>query len=213
MEMVKLSCSGSFKTQPGTDKDRVSFFGVEIEVPKQSEENEDHYLPMAMRMFPIAMRNNKNIKDKNFEGIIKLYVDTVSDANGEPLCAGKDIKEMNWEDLQSLACALRIREIPMYHQGSLRGAQEKSYELYQKIIKKRRVYKSPLDKKKVRERLQRMWKNKYDMQDELDQAIKEEMKKGFDMTINPQNKEMSYSFVKLPALVAVKSDKALQNNK
>ena len=210
MEMVRLNCSGSFKTQPGTDKDRVSFFGLEIDVPKLSEEHEEHYMPHAMRMFPIAMRKNKDIKDKNFEGIIKLYIDDVKDAKGQPICAGKDIKEMTWEEIQSLACALRMREIPLHHQGALRDAREKSYEMYQKIIKKRRVFKSPLDKKKLRERLERMWKTRYDMEDELDEAIKEEMKKGFDMTVNPQNKAMSYSFAKLPPLVAVKEEKALQ---
>jgi hypothetical protein len=210
MKMLKLTCSGRFRTQPAMDKDSVQFQDFTIKIPYLPEElryaPDNKMLQNAKRMFPVSLRSSK-LKDQNYEGLIKLYIDDVEEIEGELKCAGKDVKRMTWEELQEFACYFKLREVPLYHSGGLREACEKAYETYMKVIKKKKVLKTPNDIKALRERMQRKLENTEYEQHEIDEKIEEAIKDAFNMTENPNNREKSYNFAKLPPLIAIKDEK------
>ncbi|MHA1970363.1 MAG: hypothetical protein ACTSXE_00775, partial [Candidatus Thorarchaeota archaeon] len=101
MEMTKLKVSGYFKTKSGTDIDSATFSDIVITLPHR---NEDFFIRDAKRMFPVVQQKHKDLKKVRFEGLIRIDVDDFDDFEGKPECVGKDIKEMTWEELQSMSC-------------------------------------------------------------------------------------------------------------
>lgn len=203
--MLRLKVSGSFKTKPGTDEDRHPFADVEVIIPKVEEA---YYNQCIIRLFQIALNNDKRFSKVNYEGLIKIYIDSVTpDSDLDNPCEGKDIKEMSWEELQYYAATACIREIPLYHIGDIRTAREKAYEMYMKIFKKKKVIKSALDKKIITERIQSSSEKLGLDADETEAKIKEALADAFDMSVDPNNIERSYNFSKLPALIPIPSMK------
>lgn len=196
--MKKITCSGSFKTNPGTDKGRYDFTDVIGLMPDCEEE---YLISHAIRMFPIWKKENKELKKVAFSGLIKLYVDKVEDVGGQPLCAGKDIKKMTWEELQSLACYLKLREIPLYRQGSLRAAQEKAYEVYQRDILEKKVFRTAQDIRVFKEQLRRNLENLMMKPSEIENKVEEAVKEGFSMLVNPNDPQNSYSFSRVASVI------------
>ncbi len=206
MKLLQLTVSGSFMTEPASDKNRMQFNNVEITCPKVDEA---FYLSVAMRLFPIYLRKNKEYSKSNYEGLIKIFVDSVKEIEGDLSFVGKDIKEMSWEELQDMACYFNLREIPLYQAGELRTAREKAYEIFMKVVKKRKVIKSALDKKILTERIRTRCQSLLMDERETQKVIDEEFSEIFDMTVDPNNLERSYNFAKLPALIALKLDKVI----
>ena len=187
--MLKLKVSGSFKTQPGTDKDRCNFSNVEVIIPENKWE---YHTSHAQRMFPLALEKDKRYKDKNYEGLIKIYVDNVEEIEGDIICLHKNIKEMSWAELQSLACHKKLREIPLYKSGNLRTAREKAYIVYTEQINKRRVFKQVKDIKKFKEQ---MVEDRYS-----DPEIEKLVSEALSLIVDPENPKESYNFANLPSL-------------
>ena len=199
--MIKLTVSGSFKTSPGTDQGRYDFIEVTGLLPDCTEE---YHISYAQRMFPIwkMQDQNKAIKKEPFAGLIKIFIDEVEeDAGGSPDCCGKDIKTMTWEELQSLACYLNLREIPLYRKGSLRGAQEKAYETYMKNIEQRKVFRTAKDISVLKERMYRNLEALELQQDEIEERVNEAIAKGFNMLVDPSTPETSYNFKTLAPVI------------
>jgi len=189
MKMLKATVSGSFRTQIATDKDRHQFSNVSGIIPAHDWE---YHIQHAMRMFPIWIENDKNFEDVNFEGIIKLRVDNVEEVDSEPTCLHKNIKELSWEDLQSLACYKKLREIPLYKKGDIRRAREKAYEKYEEIVNGKRVFKT---KKQLKD-----FKSKMEEQGLIEGEINRMISDALNMITDDENPEKSYNFTKLPDL-------------
>jgi uncharacterized protein YeeX (DUF496 family) len=210
MKMKELSVSGSFKTQAGTDKERVSFSGMKIVIPEpdSKEFTEDELVQYAMRMFPIFKKEDEKIADYNYEGLIKIYVDGVKESKRKFPLEGVDIKEMDFEQLQYLAVAMGIREIPLYHSGSIREARERTYELFMKVVRKKKVLKNVQDKQTLLEAIQRAYESQVRdgimSQAELEQKKSDAISNSFNMIRDVNNPKESYSFAKLPPLVPFK---------
>lgn len=192
--MKKITVSGSFRTSPSTDRNRHDFSGVEVIIPNCKE---DWIVPHTMRMFPIAKNTNKQLDGKSFNGLIKIYVDGVEEVEGTPDCCGKMLKTLTWEELQSLACVMYMREIPLYRQGSLRAAQEKAYELWQRDVNKRRIFRTVRDISHFKETLRRNLEALMLTNEAVEERVKEEVGKAFSMIVNPQNLQESYNFSKV----------------
>jgi hypothetical protein len=208
-KMIELTVSGTIRTEIGTDKGSVPFNGVKMQIPECSEE---YYTQHAKRMMWITAREDKALKKISFQGLIQIYVDKAEKCEGTPSCVDKDVKEMEWLDLQLLACCLKVREIPMYLNGSIRNAREKAYETYMKVIKKKKVLKSGKDKKIISEKVHRRFAAELANGDinnaDLEFKVQDELDKAFNMVVDPNNRENSYSYANLPPLIAVKSRKA-----
>jgi len=208
-KMIELTVSGTIRTEIGTDKGSVPFNGVKMKIPECSEE---YYTQHAKRMMWITAREDKVLKKISFQGLIQIYVDKAEKCEGTPSCVDKDVKEMEWLDLQLLACCLKVREIPMYLNGSIRNAREKAYETYMKVIKKKKILKSGKDKKIISEKVHRRFAAELANGDinnaDLEFKVQDELDKAFNMVVDPNNRENSYSYANLPSLIAVKSRKA-----
>jgi len=188
--MLKLKVSGSFKTQPGSDKDRCNFSDVEVIIPLNDWE---YHIQHGQRMFPKFLEKNEKYADKNYEGLIKLYVDHVEEIDGEPECLHKDIKQMSWEELQSLACYKKLREIPLYKIGDIRKARERAYEVYTEQVEGRRVFRTVQDLQKFR---RNMLADDKHTETEVDFLIE----KSLNMVVDPERPDKSYNFANLPSL-------------
>jgi len=200
MKMMKMTVSGSFKTSPGTDKDRCNFADLKGLVEFSDYE---YYYQIAERMLPIWLAKSTTYKRKNFEGRIKIYVDDVVECEGTPECLHKDIKEMTWEELMSLACYAKIREIPLYKRGDLRKAQEKAYLLYEEKVNGKTIIRTKKDLNKLVKKAERKLEINGEMveggeisQSQLEEALKSCINTMQD-AVNPLN---SYNFAKLPSL-------------
>ena len=214
MKMTKLTVSGSFKTKPASDDGRQPFSEIEIIVPyhpdsmhASSTEHTGYFVSCVRRLFPIIHKTNDKLKDFNYEGLITVSIDDFCEVEAENPCAGKDIKTMTWEELQYLSRTLMLREIPMPDADDIRAAREKAYETYMKVIKKKKVIKTPLDKVRRIEQLRLKYKTPDYEAEEIEDLIKKDIdENGFDMSINEQNLAMSYNFSKLPALIPVPAE-------
>jgi len=188
-KMMELSVSGSFKTQPATDKDRRQFEvkGICEYAPY------DYHVQFAERMLPIWLKKDKRYEGINYEGRIKVYVDDYKETTGVPLCIGKDIKEMTWEELMSLACYKKMREIPLYKDGDIRKARETAYLLYEERINGRKILRTAQDVKKFTEKLREAEYSDVEIEKRLEECLV--------LTPNPHVPEKSYNFAKLPSII------------
>lgn len=185
-KMLKVTVSGSFRTEVATDKNRFNFDGVTGLMPFCED---DYVIGHACRMFPIWLKNDKKIK-ANYEGLVKLHVDSWEEAEGKPICIGKDIKEMSWEELQSLACYKKLREIPLFKQGDLRSAREKAYERYCSAVLGKRVIKTNKELNDF----------KKELSDKGISDIEPYLAKELNM-VKTDDPSKSYNFAKLPSIV------------
>lgn len=203
MKMLRLYVSGSVKTEVASDKNRMQIDNVKIDIP---ECDEKYFKTFTERMLPIYIKKDNRYKKKNYEGRIKIYVDRVEKFDGKPLCVGKDIKEMDWEELQSLACYLQPKErrmmsIPHFRSGDLRAAREKAYELYVEHIQGRRVFKSAADISQFKDRVTQQSMRMNLTESEIKSDIERKMKNSLSMVVNTNDLKNSYSFAKLPSIV------------
>jgi len=213
-KMIEVTCSGVIRTKPGKDVDSVAFADVKFKMPKCPEE---YYITHAVRMFPIVMKENKKLQKIVYNGLISIYVDDAVDCDGMPLCVNKDVKEMNVNELQHLACCLKVREIPFIGTCDVRKMREKAYETYMKVIKKKKILKSGLYKKKITEKIHRKYASELSSGDitstELNMKVQEELNDCFNMIVDPNNRENSYSFANLKPLVPIKSSNSVDTKK
>jgi len=202
-KMIELTLSGVIRTKIGSDQEAYPFAGIKMKIPNCPQE---YYITHAKRMFEMLYKEDKELKKVVFQGLIKIYVDGVGDCEGTPACVDKDVKVMEWLELQHLACCLLVREIPFYMHADIRSAREKAYETYMKVIKKKKVLKSAKDRKIITERIQRKYDGDEDFTtQDVNKKIDEAIGECFNMIVNPNNPHDSYSFVKLPSLIPVKS--------
>ena len=201
VKMLKATVSGSFKTQPGSDKDRCNFSSIQ---GLMVFEEYDYHISFARRMFPMWLEKNKAYKDKNYEGLIKIYVDDVEEIEGTPLCLHKDIKQMTWAELMSLACYKKLREIPLYKSGDIRRARETAYAMYESKINNKLIIRTTQDMQRFKEKLTERLVTLGDLLEGVEvtgEQVAKALKKCHDMTQNALDPSKSYNFAKLPSLV------------
>lgn len=201
--MLRLYVSGSVKTEVASDKNRMQIDNVKIDIPYCDEK---YFKTFAERMLPIYIKKDNRYKKKNYEGRIKIYIDKVEEFDGKPLCIGKNIKEMNWEELQSLACYLQpkardMMSIPLFRGGDLRAAREKAYELYVRHIQGRRVFKSEVDITQFKDRMFQQGMRMQMTDSEIKADINKKMENSLSMVVNPKDPKNSYKFRDLPPIV------------
>lgn len=202
--MTKLKVSGYFKTEPGTDKNSCVFDNLEIIIPHT---NYQFFQRDAMRLLPIALLNDKRYKEKRYEGYSRLDVDGESEIEGKPICVGKNVKEMSWEELQDLSCLYSIREVRLFKSVSLREAREDAYRLYNERVLKKRVFKYEAQVLRYQEDERQRGERQHADPMEVNERIAKVVENSYNMTVYPDNPEKSYSFAKQPAIIIPDPDK------
>ena len=189
-KMMLLTLSGSFKTQPGSDVDRCQYNNVKGVVEFAEYE---YYIQFGTRMLPVWLAKDKRYMDTNYEGRIKVYVDDSKEVEGTPICLGKDIKEMTWEELMSLACFRKLREIPLYKDGDIRKARERAYIIYEEKINGRKILKNAQELKKFKEKLEQAEYSEVEIEKRVGECL--------NLTQDEINPIKSYNFAKLPPMI------------
>ena len=120
--MLKLKISGYYKA----GKDKKNYNGVDVVIPNCDKEvilgN------VINRVVPVIFA------DYTERG--KCHVDKVTkDDKMKPSYDGKEIKELEEEDIQQLAIAYGLSEVPLYHQESLFDSRRKAYRAYCNKVK------------------------------------------------------------------------------
>ncbi len=202
--MMKLRVSGYFKTEPGTDVNSCVFSDLEITLPHR---NELYYQRDAMRLLPQALAAHKEYKKKRYEGFVRVDIDEEIPIEGTPVCVGKNLKELTWEELQVFACLYNIREVRLFKSMGLRPALENAYMLYQDKVLKRRVFKNEVQmlqfKQGVQERGQRSGWEPDDVKEKIDKV----MDSCYSMIVYPDDPKNSYKFSDQPSIILPDPDK------
>ena len=120
--MLKLKISGYYKA----GKDKKNYNGVDAVIPNC--EKEVILGNVINRVVPVIFA------DYSERG--KCHVDKVTkDDKMKPSYDGKEIKELEEEDIQQLAIAYNLTEVPLYHQESLFDSRRKAYRAYCNKVK------------------------------------------------------------------------------
>ncbi len=126
--MLKVKISGYYKS----GKEDVDF-NAEVSMPECANNKvlSNVQNRVIHRFFKDA--------DKPFGIAGKCWVDDVKKDDREPTFAGKNIKELNWDEIQELAIAYDLNKIPLYRSCSLREARVSAYKEYSTIVKGREI--------------------------------------------------------------------------
>lgn len=130
---LKVTISGSYRS---ANRQIESFDGVVGLMPNLEE---DKVNQMAIRRYAriwVSQEKNKDgdPKYKHISNIRQVFVDSVDDNEEKPNAVlsyvGKDIMEMNFEELQDLAAANDLNGVPLYKIGSLVTARRIAFSEY-----------------------------------------------------------------------------------
>lgn len=130
---IKVTISGSYRS---ANRQIESFDNVEGLMPNLAE---DKATQMAIKRYARIWIGKEKDKDgqpkyKHIAAIRQVFVDSVEDNEESPndqlSYVGKDIMEMNFEELQDLAAANDLNGIPLYKTGSLVTARRIAFSEY-----------------------------------------------------------------------------------
>lgn len=130
---IKVTISGSYRS---ANRQIESFDGVTGLMPNLAEDKANQ---MAIRRYARiwvsqAKKEDGEPKYKHISNIRQVFVDSVEDNEEKPNAVlsyiGKDIMEMNFEELQDLAAANDLNGVPLYKVGSLVTARRIAFSEY-----------------------------------------------------------------------------------
>jgi len=131
MAVYSYTVEGIYETDKGSTKDFTNF-KFEIKLPRFYEQGAGTHI--LRRFLPILIRQKKNAplfsKVKSW-----IITDSKKVSDDFPL-VGKDIAEMNEQEIQELACMYDIYEIPLPFTLSISELREKATLCYMKKVLK-----------------------------------------------------------------------------
>lgn len=77
--------------------------------------------------------------DKPYSAAGKCWVDDVKKDDKEPNFVGKNLKELDWDEIQEVAIAYDLTKVPLYRTCSLREARVAVYKEYCNNVKNRNI--------------------------------------------------------------------------
>lgn len=119
-----VTISGSFKDGKGEVQDFANVKGV---IP--FTESED-LANAAIRKRYAVMWLSKDMTKGRVERVREVYIDALEETTADFSYVGKNITDMTYEELQDMATAKDLREVPLYKAGSLRESQTRAYAAY-----------------------------------------------------------------------------------
>lgn len=123
--MLKVTISGYYLS----NGNKVDYSGVECQVPECPES----YLlsEVINRVVPQKFADAK----QSYSAPGKCYIDKVTKNKLKPSYNGKNIKELGWAELEDLAIAYTLREVPLFRSSSLVDARIKAYKEFCNKVK------------------------------------------------------------------------------
>jgi len=126
---LKIVISGSYRSAEHKVVDFTSVAGV---IPFCDEDVA--FMHLKSRYAPIWITSDTRYQKDRVYSVREVYVDSMEEVEHEFSYVGKDIKLMTAEELQDLATAKDLREIPLWRKGSVRHAQNIAYAQYSKLV-------------------------------------------------------------------------------
>ena len=130
---IKVTISGSYRS---ANRQIESFDGVSGLMPNLTEEKATQMAIKRYARIWISQARNKDgeAKYKHISNIRQVFIDSIEDNEEKPNAVlsyvGKDIMEMNFEELQDLAAANDLNGVPLYKTGSLVTARRIAFSEY-----------------------------------------------------------------------------------
>lgn len=140
--LLKATISGSFKASDGEIEsyDRVTGYLPPLHDDKAQQMITKRYASIWIGATPKRDREGNvldELKYKRVQRVREVFVDSIDDLEpedenyGKQLSyIGKDIMEMNYEELQDLAAAKDLIAVPLYKKGSLVNARRIAFVEY-----------------------------------------------------------------------------------
>lgn len=126
--MQKVIISGYYLS----NSEKVDYNSIEVVVPDCKPELLQSVL--INRVVPVKFSDCA----KPYTGRGKCFIDKVKkDTRTKPTYSGKALKELDWNEMQDLAIAFELNEVPLFRSTSIREARMKTYqEFCNKILGK-----------------------------------------------------------------------------
>ena len=116
--MQKVTISGYYLS----NGNKVDYNNVEVIIPDCPESR--MLSALINRVLP------RHFATQSFSANGKCFIDKVRKSNAKASYAGKNLKELEWDEIQDLAIALDLVEVPLFRASSLREAREKTYRAF-----------------------------------------------------------------------------------
>lgn len=129
MKALKVTVSGSYRK---SRNEIVDFEGISGVVP--SVDPDVAYMHVRARYVPMWVSASDELKDR-LSTVREVHIDTMEEAEHKFSYVGKDIREMTFEELQDVATAFDLREIPLWKKTSIVHARAVAYAAYAKKLK------------------------------------------------------------------------------
>jgi hypothetical protein len=131
--MFKVTVSGNYRTNNGSGE-TVDFDNVVGLMPECDEKMVLSHV--GARFIGDWINDDPRYKGKRFNSARSTYVDGIEVVKGLPRCNGKDIRKMEWSDIQDLAVAKNLLRIQTKNTVDLRVARGVAYMEYAKLVGK-----------------------------------------------------------------------------
>lgn len=131
MATYLYSVEGVYETDKGSGKDYTNF-NFKIKLSRFYPEGAGSHI--VSRFLPVLIKKQKN--KPLFSKIRNWVITDVQKLNDDFPLVGKDISEMNEDEIQELACMYDIFEIPLPNTRSITELREKAMEAYMKEVLK-----------------------------------------------------------------------------
>ena len=118
---LKITISGSYRS---ADKEVFDFNKVTGIIPYQDEDIA--FMHVKDRYAAMWITADDRFKNRVYS-LREVFIDSMDEVEHDFSYVGKDIRELNIEELQDLATAYDLREIPLWRKGSVRHAQNVAY--------------------------------------------------------------------------------------
>jgi hypothetical protein len=121
---LKITISGSYRS---ADQEVFDFNKVTGYIPYQDEDIA--FMHVKDRYAAMWITGDERFKNRVYS-LREVFIDSMEEVEHEFSYIGKDIREMSIEDLQDVATAYDLREVPLWRKGSVRQAQNVAYAEY-----------------------------------------------------------------------------------
>ena len=133
MAIYEYTVEGIYETDKGSGKDYTNF-NFKIKLPRFDKQEKGACTHIVRRFLPMLIKNMKN--KPLFSGIRHWVITDIQKISEDFPLAGKEIANLNEQEIQELACMYDLTEIPLPSTVSISELREKAQQAYMKKVLK-----------------------------------------------------------------------------
>lgn len=130
MKAWKVQVSGTYYT----GNDEIIDFDLEGTIPGCIED--EIHSHMINRYVPMWLREDKEGYPDRVNRVREVFVEDYAEADAEFSFVGKDVRDMDYNELQDFAVAKGLRDVPLYKVGARSHQREVAYVSYLTNVQK-----------------------------------------------------------------------------